>query len=142
MDDKAGVDDYTLRDARAWEPPQCASARPRELVENLGQALAAVLYDHNQTLADRCFERIETRIAELVNIAAKRVVPKNIRGLIETVVVLRTARIEGEIGGLRVALAEAEGRLAAEIARAIETPFPEPAPEPKKPRRKAGRRRK
>jgi hypothetical protein len=102
-----------------------ATERPgvedHETLDALGAAIRAALYAHNQRLADRIFERIE-----------KRVVPKNIRGMVEVVVNLRTASIDGEISNLRTQVAACDQRLMREITRVIETPFPDPAAEPKK----------
>lgn len=125
-----GLPDHFSRDQTNASPPE-QTLEQQERVERLSDAIADLLYSHNQSLADRHFERIEKRIADLVGEAAKHVVPKNIRGLIETVIVLRTARLQDEIRGLRTVLEQAERRLSAEIARTIEAPFPDPAPEPK-----------
>lgn len=145
MDDRPGIEDHALWDAINHIPP-IEDQRRQKLVDKLGDALANLLYAHNQTLADRIFERIEKRIVDLVDVAAKRVVPKNIRGLIETIVNLRSARLDDRDASIRFELTNLETRLLAEIARAIETPFPEPVPERKprkkaKPRRQAARRK-
>jgi len=127
---EAGVEQHILNDLRNADPwPTSSEDEVRDAA--LGDALRAFLFAYNQQLADRIFERIEKRIADAVDHAAKRVVPKNIRGLVEVVVNLRTARIDGELLNFRTTIAAMEQRLMAEIARTIETPFPDPAPEPK-----------
>lgn len=133
-----GLEDHVSMDAANGQPPP-VSEEDEERAQAIGASIRAVLYQHTQTLSDRAFERVEARIADLVDHAAKRVVPKNIRELIETIINVRTAALEDEIRGLRLALSKSETRLYKEIARVENLEFVEPEPEPRPKQRKRRR---
>ena len=138
-----------LRELENCSVPQ-ATEEDESRANELGEAIRKFLYAHSQTLADRTFDRIESRVAELVDTAAKRVVPANIRALIEQTVNVRVARLDDRIASARFEVANLEQRLIAEIARVESAEFVEPAkPRPKrkaramkasKPRTKKNRR--
>jgi hypothetical protein len=82
-----------------------------EALKVLGAAIRKMVFADAQDLADRIFERVEDRIAGLVNQAARKVVPKNVQSLIETIVTIRMADTDDHVARLDQIVGRLEERL-------------------------------
>lgn len=75
-----------------------------ETIMGLGKALRQILYIDAQSFADRIFDRVEERIGRLVDDAARRIVPQNIRSLISTTTQIKAVEFERRVEDLKYEL--------------------------------------